>query len=294
MSKDAKPSKGKKRGWYKSSSKSQLKPGDLGFLCSINQHQEKIAMLNMFAILNKIAPEESNNSSNEKASTDFFGDLKSEVETLKTSSKNHRYNKVDTGAKNMMFIKITDTDPSKVSQTSDTMYNFKDEPLNTRGLSKVLPVCKVIKILSSNKHTKVETEGDDESSPKESFDQQALSDAIKEISKEFFPKSILRKELGGNYDAEKSEEEKFLLNIEVKVSNCNGVSKNILLNSTMSSLRQYCPGIELDYNHKERILKVHVIKSLCLFAYLPNSLKFKNYNLYQVQLEQMKKEKNSP
>jgi len=263
------------------------------YAVSINT-KKKIAMMNMFTILNKIAPEESQSTSKENGSVDFFGDLKSELETLKTVTKSYKYNRIDTGAKNMMFIKINEANSSSVQRISDRIYNFRDESLNTRGLSKVLPVSKTIKILTSNKHAKVETEDDDEDdkcSPKDSFDQEALSDAIKDITKEFFPKSILRKELGGDYDAENPDKVKFLLNIEIKISNCSGLSKNTLLHSTMSSLRQYCPGIELDYNHKDRILKVHVIKSLCLFAYLPNCLKFKNYNLYQVQLKQMTKEK---
>merc|ERR1712024_402456 len=105
-------------------------PGHLGWLVSHDRGKERTALLNTFSILNKFNPkpiinEMSNNSDNpDSDGYDISKSLADEIAALKGNVKKNvpkQFNKVDSGAKSMFFVKCEHLSPDEILKISDDM-----------------------------------------------------------------------------------------------------------------------------------------------------------------------------
>lgn len=113
--------------WYKSSKRQTLEIGQRGFLATCN-FREKDCIRECYNILNQYADElygssiktdaavdeQDDDATKEIEDTDIADDLQKEIDAAKASSKPGkmcRFNSIDTGTKNCIFIKTTLPDP---------------------------------------------------------------------------------------------------------------------------------------------------------------------------------------
>lgn len=119
----AETSKGKRKaGYYKGSQQKRTKKYVLetnmrGFLCSCN-NREKDCVYESYNLLNRYA-DALYGSSEEKAVGDVETDLKKEIEALKAETlcpATRRFQVVDSGAKNVLFIRTTLENPVELAE----------------------------------------------------------------------------------------------------------------------------------------------------------------------------------
>ena len=253
-----------------------LMPGHLGWLVSHDRGKERTALLNTFHILNKFNPKpiKNENSENNSDNPDSDGDdisksLADEIAALKGDNKKKipkQFNKVDSGAKSMFFVKCEHLTPDEILKISDDMFEINEE-FNVKGINRVIPV------VASCKQA-------------DSIDSDLIFDTIKDllkslIGKNVIPNECIRKEIGGDYDPEKPSSNNFKLCLEVKVRNNSKIARRDLLKSVLAALQSLAPGIDFDYNDKTNMFHVDLMKVVCCFSIMKNYETFKKYNVME-------------
>jgi len=269
-----------------------LMPGHLGWLVSHDLNKERMALLNTFQILNKFNPKPSQDyldmlakSSNpekedeDEASKsddeDLSTSLAAEIAALKGGNKAgekskavKQFNKIDSGAKSMFFVKCEHLNATEILKISENMFLCEDE-MNVRGMSRIFPVVASCKV-------------------SDEIDSDLVFDTIKDLLKSFLkeeseiiPKHCIRKEIGGEYDSANKDSQNFKLCLEIKVRNNSKISRRDLLKSVLAAVQSLAPGIDFDYNDTTNLFKVDLMKTVCCFSLMKNYEKFKKYNMME-------------
>ncbi|KAB0797048.1 hypothetical protein PPYR_11109 [Photinus pyralis] len=119
-----------------------LEVGLKGFLCSCND-REKDCVRESYNILNEYAPslEPEGQGSSEVNDKEDVDELEREIQALKTlkEKSNHRFQAVESGAKNIVFIRTTLEDPVKLAQTIiEDIHKTRQQ--KTRFLIRLVPI----------------------------------------------------------------------------------------------------------------------------------------------------------
>lgn len=116
-----------------------------GFLCSCN-NREKDCIREAYNILNKYAdilwpekPQTSENNPEDSKNDEIEDELQKELEQLKANKDKKRFQVVDSGAKNFLFIQTTVDEPVKLAENIlNDIYETKGQ--ETKFLLRLIPV----------------------------------------------------------------------------------------------------------------------------------------------------------
>ncbi|KAF5278100.1 hypothetical protein FQR65_LT03616, partial [Abscondita terminalis] len=115
-----------------------LQPGLKGFFCSCNV-RERDCVKESYNILNEYADKLYGPEKQEAASNDDIDDLYTEIQALKSQATSRRFQVVESGAKNIVFIRTTIEEPSKLAETIIEDVSSKKEQ-KTRYLLRLVPI----------------------------------------------------------------------------------------------------------------------------------------------------------
>lgn len=252
---EANKGKGKKRSkaYYmkcaKQHRRNAMEAGQKGFLVTCNI-REKQCVREAYAILNEYAnklygPEKllEKQSDDEQSGEDIEDTIKKEVQILKTTCGERRFQVVDSGAKNCIFIKTQLGDPGHLVHTIFTDIQ-KTQKQCSRYILRLLPVNSICK---------------------------AYLEDIKKAAEDLF--KIYFQDTG-------PEGKTFA--IIFKVRNNSTLGRNEIIPALASIIHRLNKENKADLKSPQLAVAVNIIGKCCCLAVLPEYYQLKKYNLMEL------------